>query len=130
MQATTWLLISLLLGTLVSCAPESEWTDLRGSATDCIIAVFPQGTSMQAINEFLEEHTQGAPHPGGGHRLRSGIGAVINMSIGDQDAYQICFKPGADRAQVNTIRNEIEASRLVERVLEGENADQGVSRKQ
>ena len=121
------LLTALLVWTLLNgCWPEAEWTDLRGSATDCVVAFFPPDATHQQINAFLEEHTQGPAHPGGGYTLRTGVGAVIKRGIDDRTGYEICFWPDASPEQVRAIREGIKASPIVERVLEGEEAERAV----
>lgn len=122
----------LVLGALLpwlfmgGCWPEPEWTDLRGSATDGVAAVFPHDATTENINAFLKKHTQGPPHPGGGYTIRTGIGAVIKRGVNGRTGYEICVRPHADPAEVSAIREEIKASPVVERLLEGEQAERAV----
>lgn len=121
------LLGCLLLWTVFSgCWSEPEWTDLRRDATDCVVAVFPPEATIQEINGFLKEHTEASVAPRGGQPLRPSIGAVIKRGIDNKTAYEICFRPDADPAEVNAIREEIKASPVVERVLEGKQADEAI----
>lgn len=115
-------IITLLGG----CWPESEWGELRGSSTDCILAIFPAGTTDQEINSFLSEHTQAPAAPRGGQPLRDVISAVIKRGIEGQIGYEICFRKNGDPAEINSIREGIKRSHLPERVLEGKEAELAV----
>lgn len=116
----------LLLPVLTGCWPESEWTDLRRGATDCVVAMFPEGTSSEEINAFLKEHTQAATAPRGGEPLRPGIGALVKRNVQGQVGYEICFTANADPAQKSAILDGIRSSPVLDKVLEGEEAEQAV----
>lgn len=116
----------LLLPVLTGCWPEPEWTDLRRGATDCVIAVFPEEASTEEVNVFLKEHTQAPTAPRGGEPLRPGIGAIIKRSVQGQVGYEICFTADADPAQKSAIVDGIRSSPVLDRVLEGEQADRAL----
>ena len=81
--------------------------------------MFPPEATTHAINSFLQEHTEGPSHPGGGRLLRDDIGAVISRDVNGLPAYEICFRTDADPTNLVTIREEIENSALIEKVIDG-----------
>ena len=117
------LISTLILSILAGCHKDSEWTDLRGTGTACFLAIFHEEASPKAITDFLENHTQGPPHPGGGFSLREGINAVIKRGVEGQIAYEICFASNTELAKKAIFLQEVQKSPLVERVLEGEEID-------
>lgn len=122
MKEESFIRVVLVLSLVGGCRPEPEWTDLRRNATDCVVAVLSREADVSAINGFLEEHTHGPPHPGGGHTLRAGIAAVINRDIDGQTGYEICFSPNADPKEKSAIEEAIKRSPVVDRVVEGAEA--------
>jgi hypothetical protein len=120
------LVAPLLLLSLAGCWPETQWTDLRGGSTDCLVVLFSEETTTQEIDAFLKEHTHGPPHPGGGFTLRAGINAVVRREVEGQTGYEICFRRGVDLAEKSLVRDGVMASSLPAHVLEGKEAEEVV----
>lgn len=98
---------------------DSEWTDLRGGLTDCLVVVFNPGADHRAVYSFMNEHTLSqTPHPRGGYPHRPEIGAVVKVDVQEHVGYQVCFWPKVTADQKAAIRDEMSGDPLVRGIYE------------
>lgn len=82
-----------------------------------LVVVFEKEADLREISSFMDEHTSATtPHPGGGHPLRPGIGAVRKVRINDHDGYEIGFDPSVSEERVAAIQDRMAESDLVQGV--------------